>query len=83
MQISFTVVEENGKQLGGGSGNCHIHLSILVEIARDDEGWFETDRITLPRLQRPVPIAEKHADRTLGLVADKYIWLSIPVDVSH
>src|SRR5208337_5495884 len=32
-QVSISVVEQNGKEFPGGSGNSHIGLSVAVEIA--------------------------------------------------
>ena len=83
LKASITVVQQNGKQVPGGSRNRHIHSPGATKVARDHEGWIEADRIGLPRFQCSVPLAEKHADGARGLVGNQNVRPSVSVDVSH
>ena len=83
LKASIAVVQQDGEQVSGGSRNRHIHSPGSTKVARHDEGWIEADRVSLPRFQCSVPLAEKHADGACGLVGNHNVGPSVSVDVGH
>src|SRR5712664_3076860 len=63
----------------------HIRIGVPVEIGDD----YRADRAAAAerdgarRLESPIPLAEKHAQALIALIADNEIVLFVPVEISH
>src|ERR1035438_30939 len=56
-----------------GVRDSQVCTSIAVEIACHRRAWAGADSVGNRRLQRAVPIAKQHANRTVGIVYGDHV----------